>query len=462
MDRKRIILAAAAVILLAAAVFTYISLSGDNTSVDKKEALGESTAASDTNVAAETVQAGDTAAVQTASTEMTEPEIIRSENVEVRYNSPEYDLKAILCEDSDKRTFIKLEYYLDGTGTTMEAASDKLPELNGIFEKRDNTGTPSGVFKVKYAYLNPGLSKVYLQIAGSSNNGFEETTLYSLNLKDYSIKKLFSNIGKYSDMNFTKDFTLLGYSFDDPPYLSVYKENTLFEILDCKSDEFKVNGSRTAPGKIAGTDRDPAFVYDYSFSSWKSNTVARLKQAMFSKKDAVAKPGSQSEVLYDVTKDMFLNLDGSPATTPASATATGAGAEPVVKGGTEAAKVVSDFYSFLSSEKDYKKAMDLLDESFKLQLGMLRNFGVTEIIKSDIDSDSASMYSDILKAAKLDHIVKTELADGIYTVYYYQMISLNADSQVKQALSAQIRKEKNIYKIILIKDADDEKPPFVK
>jgi hypothetical protein len=280
MDRKRIILAAVAVVLLAAAVFTYISLSDNNTAVDKNQVLQqESTTAVDQTAAAGTMEtAGTETAEQTAGIATAGVEVTRSEDIEVRYDSPEYDLKATLCEDSNKRTFVKLEYYLDGAGTTMEAESDKLPELDGIFEKREQAGTASGVFKVKYAYLNPGLSKAYLQIAGSTNTCFEETTLYSFNLKDFSIKKLFSNIGKYSDMKFNKDFSLLGYSFEDPPYMSVFQENSLFEILDCKSDEFKVKGSRTASGKIAGSDRDPAFVYDYTFASWQSNTVARLKQ----------------------------------------------------------------------------------------------------------------------------------------------------------------------------------------
>ena len=460
MDRKRLILAAAAVVLLAAAIFTYISLSGNNTAVDKKQALEESTAAVDNTETAGTVKAAETtAAEQTASTDMTGPEIIRSEDIEVRYNSPEYDLKALLCEDTDKRTFVKLEYYLDGAGTTMEADSDKLPELAGIFEKRDEAGSASGTFKVGYAYLNPVFSKVYLLITGSSNVGFEDTAFYSLNLKDFSIKKLFNYTGKYSDMNFNKDFSLLGYSFDDPPHLSVFQENSLFEILDCKSDEFKVKGSRISSGKTAGTDRDPAFVYDYTFASWQSNTMARLKQAMFSRKDSDGKLSGQSEILYDIVKDKFTNLDGTPVTSPSDAAAKDA--EPTVKGGTEAVKVLSDFYSFLPSERDYKLAMNLLDESFRLQLEMLQQFGVIEIIKSDIDSEGATMYSEILKAAKLDSIVKVELADGIYTVYYYQTVSLNADSQVREALSAQISKVKGIYKIILIKDADDEKPPFV-
>lgn len=462
MDRKRLILAAAAFVLLAAAVFTYFSLSGKNTAVDKNRVLQQETsAAAENTAAAGTVAVAGTAKEeQTASTDMNEPEIIRSESIEVKYNSPEYDLKASLCEDSLNRTFVKLEYYLEGAGTVMEADSEKLPELAGIFEKRDEPGTTAGAFKVSYAYLNPVFSKVYLQIAGGgSNTGFEETTFYSLNLKDSSIKKLFFYSGKFSDMSFNKDFSLLGYSFDDPPHLSVFQENSLFEILDCKSDEFKVKGSRTASGKIVGTDRDPAFVYDYTFISWQSNTVARLKQAMFSKKDPGGRLSGQGEVLYDVSKDKFLNLDGSPVAN--SAADMSKNSEPAVKGGTEAAKVLTDFYSFLTSEEDYKKAMNMLDEGFKLQLDMLQQFGVVEIIKSDIDSESATMYSDILKAAKLDHIVKTELADGIYTVYYYQTMSLNEDSQVRQALTAQIRKVKDVYKIILIKDADVEKPPFI-
>lgn len=456
MDRKRFILLAAAAFLLAASVFTYISLSGDNTAVNKNQVFQEP---SSTNASAESTTAVTTEGQQDQEVSLPVTDLIRSESIDVTGNSPEYDLKAALCEDSNKRTYISLEYYLDGTGSTIQADSSQLPELDGIFNKRDQAGNTSNSFRIRAAYLNPAYSKLYLQIIGNSFEVFEETTLYSLDLKNSTVKKLFSCTGKYSKINLNKNFSMLGYSFDDPPELSVFQESSLFDILDCKTDEFIVRGSKKPSGKLAGTDMDTTYLYNYSFIAWKSDNVARLSQSVFSRKDINGKPISKGEVLYDAVKDKFMNTDGSPLKNPAMAVPTETAAP--VKNEAEVSKVLTDFYSYLPSEGNYHKAMEILDESFKLRLQLMEQFNVSEIIKSDIDEEGVSMVSELLKAAKLDSIVKVELGDGIYTIYYYQTMSLNSESQVRQALTAQLKKVGNSYKIILIKDADEEKPPFV-
>ena len=468
MDRKKIVLAAAAFVLLAAAVFTYISLSGNKTAFDNGPASLAGGAASVPGSVS-----GAAASGEAEETTAPAPQIIKSEELEIAYNSPEYDLKALLREYSDRQSVVELEYYLDGTGTSMEIGGKIVPELESIFENRTGAGQDS--YKVKGAYLNPVYSKLYLQIAGKAYEGFEDTALYSVDLKEQTVKKLFSYVGKYSKMLFNKSFSLLGYSFDDPPVSSVFQENTLFEILDCKTDEFKVRGSRVSSGNKAGAGRDAGFIYDYSFLEWKSDTVARLKQSVIPIKGPAGKPSVQGEILYDVEKDGFTDTDGSPLTGIPSVTGP-ADSQPTdaqpseaakekpadAKAASEASKILTDFYSYLSSEKDYQKGMELLDGDFKLQLSMLEQFGASEIIKSDIDEENASMFSNILKAARLESVVKTETDGGVCTIYYYQTLSLNADSQVKQALKAQLKKVKGAYKIYLISDADEKKPPFAR
>lgn len=470
MDRRKIVLTAAAVVLLAAAVFTYFSFSGNRTAFDSSQAPTEPSAAVDA-ASASGAGYGTTASEEAGETAAPAAQIIKSEDVEISYNSPEYDLKAALREYSDMQSRVELEYYLEGAGTSMEIGSKVIPELEGIFEKRDGAGSDS--YKVRGAYLNPVYSRLYLQIAGKSGNGFEETALYSVDLKNQTVIKLFSYRGKYSKMQFNKSFSLLGYSFGDPPEMSAFQESSLFDILDCKTDEYKVRNSRLPSGKTAGGDRDAGYVYDYGFIAWRSDTIARLQQAVIAKKDSKEKPGGQGEVLYDVVRDIFTNTDGSPVNSqptdgqptngqPADGkpAETGKGEPADTKAMAEASKVLADFYSYLPSEKDYNKGMELLDDGFKLRLGLLEQFGAKEIVKSDIDEENASMFSGILKAAKLESVVKTEVDGGVCNIYYYQTLSLNDDSQVRQALKAELKKEKGAYRISLISDADAGKPPF--
>jgi hypothetical protein len=190
----------------------------------------------------------------------------------------------------------------------------------------------------------------------------------------------------------------------------------------------------------------------------------------------------QTGVLYDIERNLLLNLDGSelklvtkstdsaPADDPDIADASGtdinAAGEGTETGGaiqtdagkqgavvdSEPVKTLKSFYSYLASEDDYAKAMQLLDSSFRLRLNMLQQFGVSEILKSDIDADSASVYGELLKAAKFDTIANDVVKDNICTISYYQILRPSADSQMRQLMSAQLQKFDKVWKIILIED----------
>lgn len=418
---------------------------------------------------------------QTAPEDMQSETLLNNETITVGYNTPEYELELKLCENTDRKTFIRLQYYLNGAGTINELDEGELPELAGIFENREKEQGNKEAFKIGQALLNPVRSQLYLLIQGAPLGAYTQTSFYMVELNDMSVKKLFSYPGLYGKMAFNKDFSLLAYSFGDPPHLSNLQEDNLVEVFNCTSGEYVIKDSRDQSGNILGKNSSPDYLYDYEFEAWQSVNVLRLRQAVRPKKD-VDSGLTQTGVLYDIKNNLLLNLDGSELKTTAaggdtkasaaSGTGGAGGSDLNVSGDktetgsaintdadvqekvadSEPVKVLKSFYLYLTSESDYPKAMQLLDSSFKLRLDMLKQFGVNELSKSDIDADSASVYRELLKAAKFDTIAKEVTKDGISTVTYYQIFGLSADSQIRQPMSAQLKKSDNVWKIILIED----------
>lgn len=169
--------------------------------------------------------------------------------------------------------------------------------------------------------------------------------------------------------------------------------------------------------------------------------------------------GEQAAVKSENTAESTTRpKDGAPGyKTPENEASNG-----IVPADSEAVKALKRFYTYLSSEKDYPKAMEMLGTDFSLQLALLEEFGVSEIIKDDIDVESAKFYSSILKEARLDAVVGEVEKGGVSTVYFFQTVALNEDSITRLAMAAQLKKEGGDWKIEAVTDADDSKPPFTK
>ena len=479
MDKRKLFIAAAAVVVLIAAIFVYF----DSGLINRARQTGQepqdtqNTAPVSESTAQQASGTGTGMQDTAVSQEQTLPEesevLLNEEKVAVSNNTPEYDLDLKLCRSSSGKTFIRLQYYLGGVGTVNELDEGSLPELEGIFENREKEKGSTEAFKIGQALLNPVQSQLYLLVQGAPIGAYTQASMYMVKLEDMSVKKLFSYPGLYGKMSFNKDFSLLAYSFGDPPHLSSFQEANLLDVFDCVSGEYVIRASRTPSGEILGKNSSPAYLYDYEFAAWHSAGILKLRQAISLKTD-VRSGITQTEVLYNIKQNLLLNLDGSEqkpetagsGTAAASSGAIAAGGDSTGTGGaihtgngtggnkedSDPVKVLKSFYSYLGSEKDYSKAMELLDSGFKLRLGMLKQFGVEEISKSDIDADSASVYSQLLKAARFDSIKGEAVKDNICTITYYQVLGLSEDSQVRQPMSAQLGKSGKVWKIILIED----------
>lgn len=454
MNRIKIITVCIIVIVLAASAALYLS-SGINKAdtADAIEARGQDNAGSKDG--SETQGSGNTASeASSTATEPTQTEgTLITEDIKIANNSPEYDLKMALTENSGKQTSIKLEYYYEGTGMSNTIDSMAIPEIEGIFEKRAESSEISNAYCIVTAYLNPKLAKAYLIINGNGSNGFMETAMYVVNLADTAVKKVFSGRGKYGQMYFSKDYKYLGYSYNDPLESSVLQESSLLEIINCYTDNFVVRNSRTNDNKKIGSNLKPDSVYDYVFSAWYSNKTVKLRQ-----NSVLDQKSKLKEVLYDISKNLILNMDGSLVNAVKPTEGTSGSEKPPAE--SAALKALKDFYTYLGSENDYSKGMELLDESFSLKLDLLKQFGISELSKSDISVENASIYSNMLKAAKFEALVKEEFKDSEALIYYYQIMELSPGNQVRQPMSARIKKTGNGWKITAIEDTDGTKPPF--
>ncbi len=412
--------------------------------------------------------------------------ILRSEPVPVSGNTPEYEMMLTICEDSDLKVFLRLEYFQNGIGVLKELGEEQLPEITTVLESTSSQHNVINTIKFRQVLLNPVYGQLYMLISGVQTDEFSQTTLYRIDLADMAVDKLFSYPARYGGIIFNRDFSMLAYSFDDPPHMSVYQEDIVLEVYDCKKGEYLVKGNKDVNRQPIGINHSKGYLYDYEFMSWESLNIVRLKQGTREINNLDVKP-IVTEVLYDIKKNLLMSSDGSEwkiaKSTAAETTddsSMGDSESPnssygVEKGDSSSEEVAEDsenadgvdirspanvlktFYAYLQSKEDYDKAMKLLDENFKLKMAMLRNFGVEEISKSDIDAeygeDSMSLYSDLLKAAKLDTISKESIMnDGTAIITYYQSLGLTADSSVRQLMSAKLILVNNEYKIILIED----------
>lgn len=422
--------------------------------------------------------------------------ILRSEPIPVKGNTPEYEIKLTLCQDDSQKIFLRLEYFHDGIGTVKELDEEQLPEISTFYII--STSSQHDVLNAeafKQAILNPVYGQLYLLIQGGMEDEITKASFYRIDLVDTSLHKLSTYPVRYGEMAFNRDFSMLAYSFDDPSHMSVYQEDKLLEVYDCKAGGFVVKGSRDGDSRPIGVNHVEEYLYDYEFVAWESPNVVRLRQGIRKITDPDVEP-AVSEVLYDVRKNLLVGSDGGDwkITQDFEKEAGGAGTEgsgqqesngdsqgenagaadadlgadaqvnpaddQTVKDGqkaSEPAMVLKAFYTYLQSEEDYDKAMKLLDDKFKLRIAMLRQFGVEELSKNDIDAqydqNSVSLYSNLLKAAKLDTIAKeTRIDDNTVVITYYHNLGISSDSQLRQLMSAKLVQVDTEYKIVLIED----------
>ncbi len=392
---------------------------------------------------------------------------------EVHGNTPEYDMNAAMYVNGSGSPSLRLEYYLEGSSNIREIDSMQIPEIEGMAGKNaTESQTAINAASIRIL-LNTIYSKVYIFVM---NYKASSNALYSFTLKENKLELVFRDDGSYSSFAFNSNQQYLAYNCDNPPWDNSLPESRLFEVLDCSKDRYVVKGSRTNMSKMIGAPEEQDVIRNYIFYGWQGQDTAIL-QAELKKTDKTVFEG---KVLYDIKNDQIMNLDGSSFnienddTDGAAAPPDGNGEQAVSAAETpssmkdaevdlygtiaesSALKVLKDFYLKLASEGTWKDAMTLLDDNFVLKLELFKQYGITELKKSDINSEDASLFSSLLMTAKYDMLEKEENNGKVAVISYYHLLGENGATQLRQLMKARIEYKSGKWIIAYIEDISTE------
>jgi len=124
---------------------------------------------------------------------------------------------------------------------------------------------------------------------------------------------------------------------------------------------------------------------------------------------------------------------------------------PDIQRQSEALEALKDFYGYLGSEDDYYKAIDMLHDEFKLEIDILKTFGIKNLKKSDLNVNDTTVYSDFFGAVKLKAIVNEQsFPDTVpmsSVICYVQNVTI-ADMSVEQTIEAKLIEENDAWKLL--------------
>jgi len=371
---------------------------------------------------------------------------LEKKDIDVLNNSLQYDLKATLFENNRKETYLKFDYYNDGLNVSREFDAQSIPELSGVFEKSRELPAGSKGYAIRPVYLDGKYSKAYFIFEGAPDGNETGTAVYSFDLKKIAINRLFAETGLFSDLSFTKDGRYAAFGYTSAKAKGV----SFLQVVDCKEDLLAVSKNLNIKGKPIGQAAGLKQTGGYSFVSWNTNSVAKLKGVF---RDANSGTPVQKDMFYDIENDAFLNPDGTPLS--AGTGAKGRDTQQAAKD-SEPVKALKSFYAYLSSGQ-YDKAYDLLDDRFRLNV--LKQFGIDELSKSDINVQEFSQYGVFLRAAKIKNIVGEKTEGNTSHIYYYQALSLDDGDKV-QPIAVTMNKSAKGWRIAAVNDGDPDRPPF--
>lgn len=394
--------------------------------------------------------------------------IVKSENIDVIGNSLEYDLKAATYENEAGNILIKLEYYLDGVGTVEELSQEQLPEIKDMFIKREGQASKKG-YRIKQLYLHAKKAKVYLIIEGKDFGDEVETSIYSYTLGSGKPERLFNTRGNFSGPLFNRDMSYMAFS-------CIITENneeaSLLQIVECETDEFIVNSNRTAKDTPVGKKTEDGRKQDYLLVSWHTGKIVRLNLIIRSQGQHKIREGlsEAKEVLYDFTQDIFYDLDGKPLndsddnenSLQKSESENIQKEQTTLKEESECIKALKEFYSYMSSQNEYQKAYDMLDENFVMQMNLLKQFGIAELRKQDMDIYSFPLYAHLFKSARIESIVSEEMLDDSLTIIYFfqTFASEGSNEEIRMPVVFRMKKFETDWKILQITDGSLSDKPF--
>ncbi len=350
--------------------------------------------------------------------------------IPVENNTVLYDLKLSLHQNDKKQVFLKLEYYNNGNDVLKEFDEAQIPELKGITINSSEAARENKGRRITKAYLDIKNSKLFMSIEGESDSSGTVTSIYSYSLDNLTIKRLYTDKGEFTPVNFSKDGSYMAFSVKNNSGIS------MLSVIKCSTEDFTVRDNKNSKQQAIGNPEKPENA-NYGFVSWFANTVVKLNKITGEAK---------SEALYDIAKDVFLNPDG---TLPASA-----GGQTIKD--TESIIALKSFYQSLSTGK-YDKAYELMDEVFKLNA--FKQFGEVIIKKSEVALSDFTTYGAFFQSGRLSSILKEDINGNTSYIYFYQVVSFEQGDQ-QQALKATLKKTPKGWRVSALDEGNVNEAPF--
>lgn len=349
--------------------------------------------------------------------------------IPVENNTVLYDLKLSLHQNDKKQVFLKIEYYNNGNDVLKEFDETQIPELKGIIINSAEASQEKGR-RITKAYLDIKNSKLFMSIEGEADSNGTVTSIYSYSLDNLSIKSLYTDKGEFTSVNFSKDGSYMAFSVKNNSGIN------RLNVIKCSTEAFTVRDNKNSKQQAIGNPEKPEKAH-YGFVSWFANTVVKLNKITGEAK---------SDALYDITKDVFLNPDG---TLPASA-----GGQTIKD--TESIITLKSFYQSLSTGK-YDKAYELMDEVFKLNA--FKQFGEVVIKKSEVALSDFTTYGAFFQSGRLSSILKEDVNGNTSYIYFYQIVSFEQGDQ-QQALKATLKKTPKGWRVSALDEGKVNEAPF--
>jgi hypothetical protein len=376
-------------------------------------------------------------------------EIVKSESIPVTNNQDEINMEVLLYENSLNETFLKLEYEDEGKAVKKELSYGNIPELKDMFEKRETVKGSKKGNRISKVYLNTKYKKAYITVEGNPSEKGIDTAVYVYSLKDFYLIKLAAEVGQFTDTVFSGDQEYIAFSYTQ----GKESKGSFLQVFSCKTDKFKVYRNRYESKFHIGDTVDGSCFYE--FVNWQTENILELNEIPYSAGtgEVLTGNGKQRTVYYNVEKNAFVNPDGSELQNTASkqgeGTKTGLGNQP--------AELIEAFYRYLSAEQ-YKKAYDLLDDSFTFNA--FKGLGIPGFKKSSIKEEEFPFYTSVLKMTRFGGTVAEKTEGNESKVYFYIVLPSGKGSEVRQPLIAGLKKSGNLWKIVSVIDGNIKEAPF--
>ncbi len=226
-------------------------------------------------------------------------QIHKHEDINIFNNNSKVNLHAHLAENENGLVTLNLAYNLNGQLVTKSIAASEINEIRNIFKFRDKYR--SG-FTLKNVLLNEKMNRIYLCVEGRRDRKYSRTNMYSYDMKNSRIEKVFYDEGEFDNFVLSPDGKYNAFTYSSSPQNLSNNEKSVLIILDCENNELVFNSNNNIK------QSDPELIYDlyiysYSFVKWRDNNACEFRQRIRAK-DRLQKDMEKTLVYNLETKEL--------------------------------------------------------------------------------------------------------------------------------------------------------------